>query len=177
MQIARQGLVFFDMETGKSLKPPFTLKLHPNQGPAFVELTPELKRWIKANDVDVLFHLGDKSWEKMTLEMQEEFAGQQNEWKTIQPQNILDIFGKKDADGFVSGYVPGSSNGDYHGDWSSCTAFRTRTRTMGVFQYEGFENTSVHGVRIRYKLLPQASSGPVEVPASTDSQPEKPAKP
>jgi len=59
--------------------------------------------------------------------------------------------------------LPGTSSGmDYHGDWSSCQAFRTRTSTMGVLQDEGFENTAVRGVRLRYKLVQPDSKAPGE---------------
>ena len=154
--------MFFDMETGKSLKPPFALKLtnrSPTSGTSLEELTPELKEWIKANDVDILFHLGNKTWEKVGLEMQEDFVGQPNEWETIKPERVLDHFAKKDAEGFVRDYLPGTSSGmDYHGDWSSCQAFRTRSNTMGVLQDEGFENTSVRGVRLRYKLVQEVGA-------------------
>lgn len=155
-----QGLVFFDMETGKLLKPSFALKLT-NRSPDIVELTPELKQWINTNDMDILFHFGSKSWEKMRLEMQEDFLGQQNEWETIKPEKVWDHFAEKDAAGFVRNYLPGTSSSmDYHGDWSSCQAFRTRTNTMGVLQDEGFENTSVRGVRIRYKLVQSRTKQP-----------------
>jgi hypothetical protein len=123
-----QGLVFLDLETGKSLKPPFPLTFHPNQGPTFVELTPELKQWIKARDVDVLLHLGEKTWDLMTLEMQEGFAGQLNEWETISPKEVIGLFAKKDADHLARDAVPASSFGySYRDEFGVFNAFRTRS--------------------------------------------------
>ena len=149
-----QGLVFFDVETGKSFKPPFPLTFHPNQGPAFVELTPELKQWIKARDVDVLLHLGEKTWDLMTLQMQEDFAGQLNEWETISPDKVIGVFAKKDADHLVRDEVPASSFGhSYRDGFGSFNAFRTRSNTMGVYQFEGVDNSTRRGVGIRYKLV------------------------
>jgi len=165
-----QGLVFFDMETGKSFKPPFPLTFHPNQGPAFVELTPELKEWIKARDVDVLLHLGEKTWDLMTLEMQEDFGGQLNEWETISPEKVIGIFAKKDAEHLVRDEVPASSFGhNYPAEFGSFNAvwppssssglkmpfkaFRTRSNTMGVYQLQGMGNSNRRGVGIRYKVV------------------------
>ena len=153
-----QGLVFLDMETGKSFKPPFPLTFHPNQGPAFVELTPELKQWIKARDVDVLLHLGEKTWDMMTLEMQEGFAGQLNEWETISPDKVIGVFAKKDADHLVRDAVPASSVGQsYRDGFSSFNAFRTRSNTMGVYQFRGLGNSTRCGVGLRYKLVQSAT--------------------
>ena len=153
-----QGLVFLDMETGKSFKPPFPLTFHPNQGPAIVELTPELKQWIKARDVDVLLHLGEKTWDMMTLEMQEGFAGQLNEWETISPDKVIGVFAKKDADHLVRDAVPASSVGQsYRDGFGSFNAFRTRSNTMGVYQFRGLGNSTRCGVGLRYKLVQSAT--------------------
>jgi hypothetical protein len=155
-----QGLVFFDLETGKSFKPPFPLTFRPNQGPAFVELTPELKQWIKARDVDVLLHLGEKTWDMMTLGMQEEFAGQLNEWETISPEKVIGVFAKKDADHLVRDEVPASSFGNsYRDGFGASNAFRTRSNTIGVYQFESVDNSMRRGLGLRYKLV-QAASKP-----------------
>jgi hypothetical protein len=167
-----QGLVFFDMETGKSFKPPFPLTFRSNQGPAFVELTPELKEWIKAREVDLLLHLGEKTWDLMTLEMQEDFGGQLNEWETISPGKVIGIFAKKDAEHLVRDEVAASSFGNNYPDEGSFNAvwppssssglkmpfkaFRTRSNTMGVYQLQGIGNSTRRGVGIRYKVVRQA---------------------
>ena len=148
------GWGFFNLERGKSFKPPFPLTFQPNQGPAFVELTPELKEWIKASRVDFLVHLGEKTWDMMTLEMQEEFAGQLNEWKTIPPEKVIGVFAKKDAAHLVRDEVPAASFGhSYRGEYGAVTAFRTRSNTMGVYQIQGMGNINRRGVGIRYKLV------------------------
>ncbi|MBI3849346.1 MAG: serine/threonine protein kinase [Verrucomicrobia bacterium] len=149
-----QGWVFFDLETGKSFKPPFPLEFHPNQGPAFVELTPELKQWIKARDLDVLLHLGKKNWDMMTIETQEEFGGQLQEWETISPEKVVEVFAKKDANHAVRDEAPASNFGhSYRDGFGSFNAFRTRGNTMGVYQFEGVDNSTRRGVGIRYKLV------------------------
>lgn len=138
----------------KSFKPPFLLKFHLNQGPAFVELTPELRQWIKARDVDVLLHLGEKHWDMMTLETQEGGGGQLQEWETILPEEVMGVFAKKDADKLVRDEVPASSFGhSYRDGFGAFNAFRTRNNTMGVYQFEGVNNTTIRGVGIRYKLV------------------------
>jgi len=149
-----QGWGFFDLETDKPFKPPFPLTFLPNQGPAFVELTPELKEWIKARGVDLLLHLGETNWDMMTLGMQEEFAGQLNEWKTISPEKVIGIFAKKDADHLVRDEVPASSFGhSYRGEYGAVTAFRTRRNAMGVYQIQGMGNINRRAVGIRYRLV------------------------
>ncbi len=152
-----QGLLFFDMETGRSFKPPFPLTFHANQRPSFVELTLELKEWIRARDVDLLLHLAEKTWDLMTLEMQEGFAGQANEWEDITPEEIVKLFAKKDADHLVRDEVPASSFGhSYRGEYGAVTAFRTRRNTLGIYQIQGMGNINRRGVGIRYKLVVKA---------------------
>jgi hypothetical protein len=149
-----QGLVFLDLETGMSFKPPFPMKFHPNQGPAFVELTPELRQWIMARDVDVLLHLGEKNWDMMTLETQEGGGGQLQKWETISPEEVIGVFAKKDADHQIRDEVPASSFGhSYRDGFGAFSAFRTRGNTLGVYQFEGVDNTTIRGVDIRYKLV------------------------
>jgi hypothetical protein len=154
-----QGLVFFGMESGKLLKPPFRLKLT-NRLPDIVELTPELKQWIAANHVDLLFHLGERGFSRMNLEMTEGFAGQLNEWATVTPARVLDVLAKVDSLNTVPCYVP-ASNGvqDYHSSFGSFVAFRTRDKVMGVYQLTGVQTDTRRGVWIRYKLVEFCRSG------------------
>jgi len=167
-----QGLVFFDMETGKSFKPPFPLTFQPNQGPAFVELTPELKEWIKARGVDLLLHLGETNWDMMTLGMQEEFAGQLNEWDATSREKIVGLFAKEDVDHLVRDEVPASSFGhSYRGEYGSVTAFRTSRNTMGVYQIQGMGNINRRGVGLRYKLVQPAPVGAASLSADTRRYP------
>jgi len=148
-----QGLVFYKFKNNDFIKPPSPLKLHLDQAPAFVELTPELKQWIKANEVDVLFHFGEKSWGMMTLEMQEDYARQPTVWETIQPGKAMRIFAKMDAGGLIRSEVPSSSAGHgYRDGWDYVNAFRTRSNTIGIYQLRGMDDVSGRGVEIRYKL-------------------------
>jgi hypothetical protein len=149
-----EGWGLFDLETGKSFEPPFPLKLQANRGPALVELTPELKEWIKARGVDLLLHLGATNWDVMTLGMQEEYAGQPNEWGDVSPEKVIGLFAKKDGDHLVRDEVPASSFGhSYRGEYGSVTAFRTRRNVMGIYQIKGMGSINRRGVGIRYKLV------------------------
>ncbi len=174
-----QGLVFFDLDAGKSFKPPFPLTFYPNQGPAFVELTPELKQWIQARDVDFLLHLGEKNWDLMTLEMQEGFAGQLKDWETISPDKVIGVFAKKDVEHLVREEVPASSFGhSYRDGFGSFNAFRTRSTTLGVYQFEGVDNSTRRGVGLRYKLVQAASSAPAgKLPVGTEEKMPPPPAP
>jgi hypothetical protein len=151
-----QGMVFFDLETGKSFKPPFALKFYPNTGPAFVALTPELVQWIKARDVDLLCHLAGKNWDIMTLGMQENYAGELKEWETLSPDEVVRMFAEKDADHLVRHEEPSSSFGhSSRGGFGSFDAFMTRSNTMGVYRFEDVDmsKSTSRGVQIRYKLV------------------------
>ena len=149
-----QGLVFYKFKNNDFVKPPFPLNLHLDQAPAFVELTPELKQWIRANDVDVLFRFGETTWEMMTLEMQEDYAGQPTDWETIQPGNATQIFARKDADGLVRSEVPSSSSGHgYRDGWDYVNAFRTRSNSIGIYQLRGIDDVYGRGVELRTKLV------------------------
>ncbi|MCF7674493.1 MAG: serine/threonine protein kinase [Akkermansiaceae bacterium] len=151
------GLVFYRFKDNKVVKPPFSLTLRPNQF-HFVELTPELREWIKSEGMDVLFHLESESWAMMTLEMQEGFVGQPAEWDTIPAAKATTLFAARDARGQVRREVPASSaNRDYSG-FSSVNAFRTRDNLIGVYQLRTFKDDSGHGVMIRYKLVKTVSS-------------------
>jgi hypothetical protein len=104
--------------------------------------------------VDLLLHLGEKTWDMMTLEMQEGFAGQLNEWETISPEKVVGVFAKKDADHLVRDEVPASTSGQsYRDGFGSFAAFRTRSNTMGVYQLQGMGNSNRRGVGIRYKVV------------------------
>jgi len=119
--------------------------------------------------VDVLLHLGEKNWDMMTLEMQEEFAGQLNELETISPEKVIALFAQKDADHLVRDEVPASSFGNsYRDGFGSFNAFRTRSNTMGVYQFEGVDNSTRRGVAIRYKLM-QATGSTSAAPPQTNA--------
>jgi hypothetical protein len=149
-----RGLVFFDLETGETARPPFPLALRPGKGPAFVDLTLELTEWIRAQDMDLLLHLGDKGWDMMTLDMQQDFAGQLDEWETVSTAAVVALFARQDAAGQVRDAVPAASFGHgYRDGFGAFDAFRTRNNTMGVYQFEGVANSTRRGVSLRYKLV------------------------
>ncbi|MBI5091716.1 MAG: hypothetical protein HZB26_04635 [Candidatus Hydrogenedentes bacterium] len=99
----------------------------------------------------------------MTLEMEASFAGQLNQWDTLSSQEVIMVFAKKDAEGFVRTDVPECSGGhSYRDGFGSFDAFRTRGNTMGVCQFEGIENSARHGVGIRYKLVQASPSNSMD---------------
>jgi len=172
-----QGLVFLDLETGQTARPPFALTLHPAHGPAFVDLTPELLEWVRAQGMDLLLRLGDKGWDQMTLEMQQDFAGQFGEWETVTPAQVAGIFARKDAKGQVRDLVPASSFGHaYRDGLGPVTAFRTRRDTLGIYQVEGIENDTRKGVGFRYRLV-QSAAASAPAPAAGFAKPARTSKP
>ena len=66
----------------------------------------------------------------------------------------------------VSGKSPGSQSfgNSYRDGFGSFNAFRTRSNTMGVYQFEGVDNSTRRGVGIRFKLA-QPGEG-ASVPAN-----------
>jgi len=144
---------FYKFKNNDFLKPPFPLTFRPGEAP-FVELTPELKRWIKTNNVDVLFHFGGKSWDMITLEMQQDYTGQPTEWAATKPEMAIEIFARKDAGHLVRSEVPASVFGNgYRDGWNTVEAFRTRDDIIGIYQMRGIDDLSGRGVQIRYKLV------------------------
>lgn len=77
-----QGLVFYRFQDNQVVKPPFSLTLT-DKLPEILVITPELRDWVRNEKPDVLFRLGPKSWQMMTLAMRQVFAGQVREWETI----------------------------------------------------------------------------------------------
>ena len=155
-----QGLVFFDLETGRVSRPPFAVTFRPGHA-TFVELTPELLAWVRAQDMDLLVHFGDRSWDMLTLETQEDFAGQSGDWASLAAEDAVAIFARKDAAGQLRDLVPASSSGhSYSEGLGSVTACRTRRNTVGVYQVEGIENTTRRGVGLRYKLVQTPALAP-----------------
>ncbi len=148
-----QGLAFLSMTTGKLFKPPFRLTVHPKQKADMVSLTPEQEQWIKANDIDVLYHLGSDAWQKKLFDFQMYLVGRQGDWERVTPESVVATFERGDTVGLVGGYVPGFAHGNYGPGWSLCEGFRTRSGVMGVLQQEDFERDSLRGTRIRYRLV------------------------
>ena len=149
-----QGLVFFQMQTGKVMKPPFRLKLT-NSLPHVVELTPELKQWIRANDMDLLFYLDKKGIWRMNLEMVENVAFQLSDWATVTPDKASAALARADAMNTVQPFVPASEGVRNYSppQFGAFAAFRTRNKTIGVYQFTGVQADTRRGVRIRYKLI------------------------
>jgi serine/threonine protein kinase/Leucine-rich repeat (LRR) protein len=147
------GFVFFDLETGRSLPPPFPLVTRSNQDLAFVELTDGLDQWIQANRMDVLVHFESNIWSTMNLRMQEDFIAETREWDAVTAQMVSNVFARWDRLDRERPAVPVASRGlAFRDQFEGCKAFRTRSNTMGVMEWEGLETTPA-SVKIRYRLV------------------------
>lgn len=148
-----QGFVFFDIETGRSLPPPFALVMRSNQDPAFVELPAALEQWILANRMDVLIHFAGESWSSMNLRMQEDFIPEAAEWDLVTTGKVADVFARWEAVSPARAEVPAASQGrGFHDQFDRPKAFRTRSNTMGVMQWAG-QSTTPRSVKICYRLV------------------------
>ena len=148
-----QGMIFYKFKNNDVLKPPFPLKFRPGEA-LFVELTPELKQWIKTNQVDALFHFGANSWDMLTLEMQQDYINQSTQWATTTPDQVVEVFARKDADHLARSEVPACVFGNgYRDGWNTIEAFRTRDDTVGIYQIRGTDDLDGRGVEVRFKLV------------------------
>ena len=171
------GLLFFDMETGRSFAAPTTLNIQLRDEHFFIERTDEFIDWIERKDVDLAILFRNSDWARLNIDMQEEHASQPTAWPTLAPENALEIFERKDAKGLVSGRFPASSWGNgYRDGASSGIAFRTRTQSTGVFQLEAFENTINKGVIVRLRFAKRHPKTQPEIASTTpDPQPAQEA--
>ena len=148
-----QGFVFFDLETGRSLPPPFPLVTRSNQGLALVELTEGLEQWIEANRMDVLIHFEGDTWSTMNLRMQEDFIAETMEWDGVTSQMVTNVFARWDTLNRERPAVPASSRGlGFRDQFDRCKSFRTRSNTTGVMQWAGLKTTPP-SVKIHYRLV------------------------
>jgi predicted Ser/Thr protein kinase len=76
-----QGLVFYKFKNNDFVKPPFPLNFHLDQAPAFVDLTPQLQQWIKANEVDCAVPFRPDKLGDDDAGMQEDYTGQPTDWR------------------------------------------------------------------------------------------------
>jgi serine/threonine protein kinase len=148
-----QGFVFFDIETGRTLPPPFALVTRSNRDPAFVELPAALEQWILANRMDVLIHFAGENWSRMNLRMQEDFIPEAVEWDLVTTGKVADVFARWDAASPERAEVPAASQGrGFQDQFDRPKAFRTRSNTEGVMQWAG-QSTTPRSVKIRYRLV------------------------
>lgn len=164
----QQGLVFFSLEAGRARQSPFPMILqpdrdrHPERDDSFVELIPELKTWIRANNVDLLLWLRDKQLHWMSLEMEMDGLERPgSNWDSITAEDVVKKFANLPRG--PHSWVPcaGSDNRSPT-EWGSYHVFRTRTGTLGLLQWSGGGSTDT-GVKIRYKLVELA--GKAEPPS------------
>jgi tRNA A-37 threonylcarbamoyl transferase component Bud32 len=147
----RDGVVAYRFKDNFPIQPPDSLTRH-FQNLATLGFTPELKKWMLDENVDLLLHLGEKEYDVLSLDMRNGFAGQPTEWDTISPDRAAPLLagleklntnpGTRVAAGF--GYRDGMGGVD---------VFRTRTGLVGYYQLRGLNDLSGRGVEIRYKLV------------------------
>ncbi len=147
----RDGVVAYRFKDNFPIQPPDSLTRH-FQNLATLGFTPELKKWMLDENVDLLLHLDEKEYDVLSLDMRNGFAGQPTEWDTISPDRAAPLLagleklntnpGTRVAVGF--GYRDGMGGVD---------VFRTRTGLVGYYQLRGLNDLSGRGVEIRYKLV------------------------
>jgi hypothetical protein len=132
---------------------------------------------MQASNMDLLLHLGQKSYDVLTLDMRDGFNGQAKTWDTVVPADVLPVLARLEALNTKQGH-PGIFSGcGYRDGWSYVHGFRTRDGLVGYYQIRGVEDLDGRGVEIRCKLVPQQLSAPTAAPASATPQPEAPLKP
>jgi tRNA A-37 threonylcarbamoyl transferase component Bud32/peroxiredoxin/Leucine-rich repeat (LRR) protein/multidrug resistance efflux pump len=145
-----QGFVFFDIKSGRTLKPPFRLKLTKQ---TLIEMTPELDQWIKTNNADVLVHFRESQWDLMTFGLAKIGVAPAEKMEELGADTVTTAF--KWGDGvFPDATVVPVIVRDlsYKTAFTMCEAFRTTRNTLGVWQWAGV-NTSPGAVRIHYRLV------------------------
>ena len=116
--------------------------------------------WLKTGDTYQLFWSSvgkankscvvQASWDGNKMAIVKTFP-----FEAVKPaETALGVFAKKDADHLVRTEVPASSFGhSYREGFGACNTFRTRRNSVGVYQFEGVDNSTRRGVGLRYKLL------------------------
>ena len=163
-----QGFVFFNLRTGKPLRPPASLILREiSGGDALAEMTPELGQWIAANGPDVLFRLRAHQWDVQPLAMDGANAVPDSLWGGSATSGGIDALF---AGGARALPVP-TFNMHYDEGFHIGYAFQTHDGLRGIWQCGGL-NTTPRSVKLRYRLAqaaPQKQPFSVPVPAISDA--------
>ena len=166
-----QGIVFFSLAQGKTFPSPFPLKTQ-EQLPKFIEYSPELKKWIRDNDIDLVFWLQEKRWWITEIEMRSGGLGQLTEWASVSPQKVFEIIQKARESNTNLIFTPNSSSGGY-AQYIEGEAFCTRQNRYGVLKIRGVDGIAnekyenVNGLLLQYHFLE------VQPQNSLDSSKEK----
>jgi len=104
--------------------------------------TPELKQWMQASGADLLFYLGETSYDVLTLDLRSGFAGLPAEWETELPERARSALAELEALNTQPGPCVTSRCG-YRDGLSSVHVFRTRDGLVGFYQLRRFQKGQV----------------------------------
>ncbi len=145
------SVVAFRFGSNDVVKPPLAITGH-FKDLATRGFTPELKRWMHDENVDLVLYLGVKSWDVLSLEMRDGFAGQTGEWDAIAPGRALYLLEQMEKRNTEPGPCISSGRGYLDGP-SSFNVFRTRGGLVGFYLLRGWRDAQGRGVNVRYKLV------------------------
>ncbi|MEI7732114.1 MAG: hypothetical protein WCO56_21245 [Verrucomicrobiota bacterium] len=157
------GVVAFRFENNFPFQPPVAVTGH-FKDPAKIGFTPELRRWMQDENVDLLFYFDKKAYYVLSLNMRTGWAGQPKEWDTILPDCAVPQLTKMEK--LNSEPTGPSIMGEcgYRDGLGGVQVFRTRNGLVGFYQLRGLADADGRGVNIRYKLVqasaPKSASAP-----------------
>jgi tRNA A-37 threonylcarbamoyl transferase component Bud32 len=178
-----QDFLFFSLAKGEIVRPPFPVKFtslawigQPPDGLSFIEITPQLKEWARAQRVDLVFCFEKDRWHWQTLEARSrpDFDVTKNvvvhhpeTFDTIDPEAALrrlagprlswddPKMNEYQDNAFVTSVA---TFADYSTD-TGPVLFQTRDKTAGVMDIQA--DPAIHGVRIRWKLVQNEGAGSI----------------
>jgi hypothetical protein len=151
----RKGIVFFDFETGRLLKPPVRVAFDPNH-PTQLQFSSELRDWIRKEDPDVMFVLQDSHWHAVSLDMEEQLLRNPRSPDSFTPQELEALVApltERPGTATNAGEITASSYFLAYTDTSRTPAavFKTRKGTCGVYKWTSIADPKP-GVKIRYRF-------------------------
>ena len=146
------GVVAFRFENNFPFQPPVAVTGH-FKDPAKLGFTPELRRWMEDENVDLLFYFDKKAYYVLSFNMRTGWAGQPKEWDTILPDCAVPQLTKMEK--LNSEPTGPSIMGEcgYRDGLGEVRVFRTRDGLVGFYQLRGLADADGRGVNIRYKLV------------------------
>ena len=155
------GVVAFRFENNFPFQPPVAVTGH-FKDPAKIGFTPELRRWMQDENVDLLFYFDKKAYYVLSFNLRTGWAGQPKEWDTILPDCAVPQLTKMEK---LNSEPAGPSimgGCGYRDGLGEVSVFRTRGGLVGFYQLRGLADADGRGVNIRYKLVqggaPQTAS-------------------
>jgi hypothetical protein len=148
------GMVFFDFETGRALKPPVPISFDPDD-PTRLNFSAGLREWVKQENMDVLFVLRDRFWHAISLDLEE---------RNLTTALTLDAFKPQEFESLIAPLKGYSGTADlinvtasvYYIPYddtsrSPSAAFCTRTGTKGLFKWTSVRDP-MPGIKVRYRF-------------------------